>query len=311
VDTAEVWDGVRRMECDSGPGSANRASESVNRRPAGGRWPQARVRFEDRGAAHATMRTAAETAMTERHVTTLIADDEPLALRRLRALLAEIPWISLVGEVADGTDAVRAIDQLKPDLIFLDVVMPGLTGLEVLNHIEHRPTVVFTTAYDRFAVAAFEARALDYLLKPFGRRRLVATLDRIRDSLGSDDESPSVDRARLALDEAKPLDWLFVRERGRVTPVNIRNVVRFEGSDDYVLVHTADRRQLLVTLRMADLERILPQGFVRIHRSHVVNLAMVESFVSEPGGRFKVLLRDGTRLAVSRERARWLRGQAV
>jgi two-component system, LytTR family, response regulator len=248
--------------------------------------------------------------MDERRVTTLIVDDEPLALQRLRALLDDIPWIALVGEVSDGSDAVRAIDTLKPDLIFLDVVMPGLTGLEVLNRIEHRPTVVFTTAYDRFAVAAFEARALDYLLKPFGRRRLVATLDRIRESLDADAGPTSVDRGRSALDGPAPLDWLFVRERGRVTPVNIQHVIRFEGCDDYVTIHTASRR-LLSTLRMADLERMLPSSFVRIHRSHIVNLAMVESFLSEEGARFRVVLRDGTRLAVSRDRARWLRHRAI
>lgn len=248
--------------------------------------------------------------MSDRHVTTLIAEDEPLALRRLRGLLDAIPWITLVGEVADGPDAVRAIDHLKPDLIFLDVVMPGITGLEVLNRIQHRPTVVFTTAYDRFAVAAFEARALDYLLKPFGRRRLVATLDRIRESMGAASESISVERGRSALDPVTPVEWLFVRERGRVTPVNIRHVIRFEGSDDYVAIHTTDR-QLLGALRMVDLERMLPSGFVRIHRSHIVNLSMVESFVSEEGARFKVVLRDGTRLAVSRDRARWLRERAI
>jgi two-component system, LytTR family, response regulator len=249
----------------------------------------------------------------ERQITTLIADDEPLALGRLGALLREIPWISLVAEVADGTDAVRVIDDLKPDLVFLDVVMPGLTGLEVLNRIEHRPTVVFTTAYDRFAVAAFEAKALDYLLKPFGRSRLVGTLDRIRESLGSGAASPStsVERARSALqDEGKPLDWLFVRERGRVTPVNVTHVIRFEGSDDYVLIHTAER-QLLATMRMADLERMLPSNFARIHRSHIVNLTMVESFLSEEGARFRVLLRDGSRLAVSRDYAKWLRERAI
>ena len=247
----------------------------------------------------------------ERPVTTLIADDEPLALGRLGALLREIPWISLVAEVADGTDAVRAIDEMRPDLVFLDVVMPGLTGLEVLNRIEHRPTVVFTTAYDRFAVAAFEAKALDYLLKPFGRARLVATLDRIRESLGGDASSSSVERARSALeDDGKPLDWLFVRERGRVTPVNVSQVIRFEGSDDYVVIHTTGR-QLLATMRMGDLERMLPSNFVRIHRSHIVNLAMVESFLSEEGARYRVLLRDGSRLAVSRDYARWLRERAI
>src|SRR5215210_4186107 len=196
-------------------------------------------------------------AVMERRVTTLIADDEPLALQRLGTLLCEIPWITLVAEVGDGTDAVRAIDQLKPDLVFLDVVMPGLTGLEVLNRIEHRPTVVFTTAYDRYAVAAFEARALDYLLKPFGRRRLVETLERLRPAVDADADAgeaaaDTVDRGRAALDASAPLEWLFVRERGRVTPVHVARVVRFEGSDDYVTVHTLDRR-LLATIRMSDL----------------------------------------------------------
>jgi two-component system LytT family response regulator len=250
--------------------------------------------------------------MADRHVATLIADDEPLARQRLSALLAEIPWITIIGEVADGGEAVRAIDELKPELIFLDVVMPGCTGIEVLSRITHRPSVVFTTAYDRYAVAAFEARALDYLLKPFGRRRLVATLDRIRESIGADVDSDvdSVERGRAALEVSAPLDWLFVRERGRVTPVNVQHIVRFEGSDDYVTIHTAER-QLLATLKLGDLERMLPTNFVRIHRSHIVNLAMVESFVTGEGARFTVVLRDRTRIAVSRDRARWLRERTI
>jgi two-component system LytT family response regulator len=253
--------------------------------------------------------------MANRHVTTLIADDEPLARQRLSALLADIPWITIVGEVADGTEAIHAIDELKPELIFLDVVMPGCTGIEVLSRIAHRPSVVFTTAYDRYAVAAFEARALDYLLKPFGRRRLVATLDRIRESMTANtSDTPvlldTVERGRAALEPNTPLDWLFVRERGRVTPVNVQHVIRFEGSDDYVTIHTAER-QLLATLKLADLERMLPSNFVRIHRSHIVNLAMVESFVTEEGARYTVVLRDRTRLGVSRDRARWLRERTI
>lgn len=261
--------------------------------------------------------------MADRHVTTLIADDEPLARQRLSALLADIPWITIVGEVADGTEAIRAIDELRPELIFLDVVMPGCTGIEVLSRIVHRPSVVFTTAYDRYAVAAFEARALDYLLKPFGRRRLVATLDRIHESIGAGSDElagsmgagalgalDTIERGRAALEPSAPLDWLFVRERGRVTPVNVQHVVRFEGSDDYVTIHTAER-QLLATLKLADLERMLPSNFVRIHRSHIVNLAMVESFVTEEGARYTVVLRDRTRLGVSRDRARWLRDRTI
>src|SRR5436853_2478670 len=149
--------------------------------------------------------------MTSRRVTTLIADDEPLALRRLREMLVDVPWIALVGEATDGVDAARMIDQLTPDLVFLDVVMPGLTGLELLSRIRHRPTVVFTTAYDRYAVAAFEARALDYILKPFGRRRFAGVLDRIHESLEIGEPTPNVERARDALQSGAPLEWLFVR----------------------------------------------------------------------------------------------------
>jgi two-component system LytT family response regulator len=192
--------------------------------------------------------------------------------------------------------------------------MPGLTGLEVLNQLDHRPAVVFTTAYDRYAVAAFEANAIDYLLKPFGRRRLVATLDRIRESV----EQARQRAARAASEAATaqspapraPVDWLFVRERGRVTPVNVARVVRFEGCDDYAVVHV-DGRQMLAALRLSELEQLLPSNFVRVHRSHIVNLAMVESFVSQEGARFTVVMRDGTRIAVSRERARWLRERAI
>lgn len=245
-------------------------------------------------------------------VTAVIADDEPLARRRLHELLGEVPWISLIGEAADGVDAVRLIDQLRPDLIFLDVMMPGLSGLEVLSHIQHHPTVVFTTAYDRFAVAAFEARALDYILKPFGRRRFASALERIRESVDSNAaaDTPSVERAREALGPSAPLSWLFVRERGRVTPVNVATVARFEGSDDYVTIHTGDR-QLLANLKMSDLETMLPPSFLRIHRSHIVNLEMVETFRADDTGRFTVVMRDGTRLAVSRDRAKWLRERAI
>jgi two-component system LytT family response regulator len=243
-------------------------------------------------------------------VTALIADDEPLARRRLHELLGDVPWISLVGEAVDGIDAARLIDRLRPDLVFLDVVMPGLTGLEVLAHITHRPTVVFTTAYDRFAVAAFEARALDYILKPFGRKRFADALERIRESVDAEADVPSVERARDALAPSTPLEWLFVRERGRVTPVNVAKVARFEGNDDYVTIHTGDKR-LLANLRLVDLEAMLPPSFLRIHRSHIVNLEMVETFRSDETGKFTVVLRDGTRLAVSRDRAKWLRERAI
>ena len=232
--------------------------------------------------------------MGDREIRTLIVDDEPLAVQRLRAMLQDVHGIAVVGEATNGADAIRAIDELTPDLVFLDIVMPDGSGLDVVGRITHRPTVVFTTAYDQYAVAAFEARALDYLIKPFGPRRLVATLDRVRETM----------------QPVPALDWLFVRERGRVTPIRVDDIVRFEGCDDYVWIYTTGR-PLLAALRLHELERQLPAGFVRVHRSHIINLAMVDRFVTAENTRCSVVLRDGTRVAVSRDRARWLRDRAV
>ena len=119
----------------------------------------------------------------------VIVEDEPIARRRLQDLVAEIDWIECVGEAADGLTAVSVIDQLRPDLVFLDIEMPELSGLEVLGRIHHDPAIVFTTAYDRFAVAAFELEAVDYLLKPFGRDRLLAALERVRRAAKEDRKS--------------------------------------------------------------------------------------------------------------------------
>ncbi len=110
----------------------------------------------------------------------LIVDDEPIARRRLRKLLGEIVWLDCVGEVGDGAAAIRAIDGTRPDLVFLDIELPGCSGIDVLRRVQHRPAVIFTTAFDRYAVTAFELQAIDYLLKPFGRRRLHAALERVR-----------------------------------------------------------------------------------------------------------------------------------
>jgi two-component system LytT family response regulator len=248
--------------------------------------------------------------MADSPVRTLVADDEPLARAKLRALLADVPWIEVVGEARDGPDAVTLVNDLKPDLVFLDVVMPGLTGIEAVERFLHHPTIVFTTGFDRYAVAAFEARAVDYLLKPFGRRRLDETLSRVRAAKGGGSDPSIAVRQRAALQPDAMLDWLFIREHGRVTPIDVRDVIRFEGRDDYVAVHTEGHRRL-AALKMTDLERLLPSTFIRVHRSHIVNLAHVEGFLPDEGGRYQVLLRDGTKLAVSRLRSQWIRERMV
>jgi two-component system LytT family response regulator len=242
--------------------------------------------------------------------TALIVEDEPLARQTLRELLEELPEITCVGEAADGLTALRAIDRLAPQLVFLDIQLPGLDGIEVLRRCRHIPAIVFTTAFDRYAVTAFELHAVDYLLKPFGRERLRAAVTRAR--LGADAHAQAAALARLAAavsaGVASPLERLFLRERGTIRPIPVDRIVRLEARDDYVAVHSLEGRYLIHVTLQDLLPRLDRREFVRIHRSHAVNWRHVRALTPGPGGRLVVLLTDGTRIAASRDRSRELRG---
>jgi two-component system LytT family response regulator len=244
----------------------------------------------------------------------VVVEDEPIARRQLCDLVSEIDWIDCVGEAADGRTAVAVIDDLKPDLVFLDIEMPELNGLDVLRRIEHDPAIVFTTAYDKFAVAAFELEAIDYLLKPFGRDRLRAALERVRRMVRTNDDEPVSRRAEDAIAQSSgegTLTRIFVRDRGRIVPIAVLDIERLEADDDYVAVHTAGRRYL-VYLGMNEFEaRLDPQRFLRIHRSHIVNLDYVAAMSPFDGARLEIQMRDGTKLVASRTRSRELRGLAI
>jgi len=243
--------------------------------------------------------------------TAVIADDEPLARRKLRELVAEVPWLTCVGEAADGLETLQQVDAAKPDVLFLDIQMPGLSGLEVLARATHVPTVVFTTAYDRYAVAAFELQALDYLLKPFGRRRFLAAIERVREAMERHGAPQPLERAQEALDPGRYLTRLFVRDRGRIVPIRIADIQRLEARDDYVAVHLAGGRHL-VHMPMSEFARRLdPERFLQVHRSHIVNLDHVQALVPYDGSRLQVELRDGTKIMASRVRSKLLRHEAV
>src|SRR5215467_15990456 len=176
----------------------------------------------------------------------VVVEDEPIARQQLRDLLLEVDWIDCVGEAADGRSAAAMIDQLEPDLVFLDIEMPEMSGLDVLGAIRHEPAVVFTTAYDKFAVAAFELEAIDYLLKPFGRERLYAALDRVKRAVRGDGDVPISHRAHEAIEQRdRWLTRIFVRDRGRLVPIAAADIERLEADDDYVAVHSRGRRYLV------------------------------------------------------------------
>jgi two-component system LytT family response regulator len=239
-------------------------------------------------------------------VTTLIADDEPIARAGLRRLLSSVDWIDVVGEAENGPATRAAIDALRPELVFLDIKMPGLLGTDALRLATHRPHVVFTTAYLEHAVTAFELGALDYLLKPFGPERLGAALDRVRSALGEPASSSAFDRMHDVFGNA-PMTRLFVRTGRAITPIAVADVSHFDADGDYVMAHT-DRSRHLLHVAISRLERRLDAAtFVRVHRAHIVNLNRVLAFKSASSGQLFAHFADGTRVPVSRGRAQELR----
>ncbi|HEX5714687.1 MAG TPA: LytTR family DNA-binding domain-containing protein [Thermoanaerobaculia bacterium] len=240
-------------------------------------------------------------------VRALVVEDEPHARQSLREYSAEVEWLALVGEAGDGAEAVRLIDRLKPDLVFLDVNLPELSGLQVVERIHHRPEIVFTTAYDQFALSAFEVGALDYLLKPFGRQRFHTMLERVRRHLlpPATTAVPTAERARAAF--GSPLRLLFARTRDAIVPIDVRTVRHIQASGDYVEVHCETGTHLLHTSLGELAERLDPELFLQVHRSHIVNLEAVELLRPFDSRRLLIKLRGGKEILASRSASELLR----
>lgn len=241
----------------------------------------------------------------------IIVDDEDSARRRLRNLLAAEPDLEVVGECQDGEEAIVAIRQLRPDLVFLDVRMPGLDGLDVLEMLgsELPPAVVFATAYDDYAVRAFEARAVDYLLKPFSVARLKETIRRVRDRLEArPTRVAAASWLRVLQEELRPRR-ITLRSGGTAVFLEEDEIDRIEGEGNYIRVH-ARGQTILLRETLKGILKLLPgQGFVRIHNSHIVNLRHVREVEPTSHGEYVVRLIDGTRLPASRTYAGELRAR--
>ena len=238
-------------------------------------------------------------------VRTLVVDDEPIARAGLRAMLLAFEWVEVIGEAADGESAVAAIESLQPELVFLDVQMPGLLGTDVLRRIEKQPLIIFTTAFAEHAVSAFELGAVDYLLKPFGPRRLSAAMERIRAAIG-EPAGDALERLTGALSSG-PITRLFVRTGGNLVPLLVADVLSFEADGDYVIAHT-ERTSHALHLSLNRLEERLDSSrFARVHRAHIVNLDHVRTFKRDTRGNLEAELVNGRRVPVSRSRAQELR----
>ena len=240
---------------------------------------------------------------------TLVVDDEAPARERLVRLLADVEGVELVGEAADGRQAVELIEHLRPDLVLLDIQMPGLDGFEVIEALEDPPPIIFVTAYDEYALRAFEVHALDYLLKPYSRARLEQAVRRAETAL--DEEEAFAARLELLLESLAVLGHYMTRlavwDRDRIRVLDICAVDWISSAGEGALVHVGEDAYL-VRRSLAELaSRLDPATFFRTHRAVIVNLDRVQEVIPWFKGSHKLRLTTGTEVDLSRRRARALR----
>lgn len=236
--------------------------------------------------------------MDEPPLKVLIADDEPLAAERLQLLLARAAGVDLVGTASDGEAAVRLAEGLGPDVMLLDIAMPGMDGIDVARALAERrpsPAVIFVTAFDQFAVAAFEVAAVDYLMKPIEPARLMTALDRARVHLRHRGEE-----AALSAPPSAFLEEFWASDRTGLVRIAARDIDRITAERDYMRLHVG-ARSWLIHHSMASLEdRLDPQLFVRLHRSAIVRRDFIAGFSRNPSGRWIARLGDGSEQPVGR-----------
>jgi two-component system, LytTR family, response regulator len=229
---------------------------------------------------------------------TLIVDDEDLARQLLREYAGEVGGLEIIGECNNGFDAVKAIGELNPELVFLDVQMPKLDGFEVIELIDHKPAIIFITAYDIYAMRAFEAHAVDYLLKPFHLDRFKQSIERARARLG--EHLPSAAQLREAAQPGQKLERVVVRDSSKVHIIPADKLDYIEAQDDYIALHS-ENKNYLKQQTISNIESQLdPMRFARIHRSYIVNIeriVRIEAFTKDSR---IAILKDGTQIPVSR-----------
>jgi two-component system LytT family response regulator len=251
-------------------------------------------------------------------INVLIIDDEPLARDGISLRLAEEEDINIIGECANGSDAIRSILSLQPDLVFLDIKMPKVNGFDVVNAVglEYMPPVIFLTAYDEYAIEAFKTHAVDYLLKPIDNDRFRESLQHARQQILKNTIAQRSEQLTDLLTKTKDLgnqslrkshtttqfsnERLVIRSNGHVYLLESNDIYWVEAEGDYVSVHTPEKSHL-VRETMKNMEaRLHEQGFQRVHRSSIVNLAYVRELISLDSGDYKIILRDNTGVKLSR-----------
>ena len=235
----------------------------------------------------------------------IIVEDERPARDLLRSYLEEFPELEIMGEYDNGFDGLKAINELKPDAIFLDVQMPTLTGFELLEVLEHQPEVIFTTAYDQFAIRAFERNAVDYLLKPFSKERFREAISKLKSRLelkqdGVKEES-GIEKIRQHFAESdEKLHRVVIKKSGKIHVISTSDINFLEAQDDYVMVYTDEGKYLKQQTMKYFEQHLDPQQFVRVHRSYIANITCIERIEPYEKSNFILILKDGNKVPVSR-----------
>ena len=214
---------------------------------------------------------------------TIIVEDEVMSRDALSSIIKKIPWLKLVGEAGSFNKAVDLINENKPDVLFLDIRMPGGTGLDILNNTDAAPYIIFTTAYGEFAVDAFDHCAVDYLLKPYSQKRLFEALEKLRLRLFGKNEVQ-----------------IFVKSGNQMLPLELGQVDYFTADKDYVIAYSGEEERLLTTTLSALEKQLDPEQYVRVHRSYIVNLHMIKSMQRYGDRQFKIIMRNHSEIISSK-----------
>jgi two-component system LytT family response regulator len=237
--------------------------------------------------------------MTEK-IRTIIVEDEELARNLLKSFLKDAENIELIAECENGFEGVKMINEMKPDLVFLDIQMPKITGFELLELLDHKPHIIFATAYDQYALKAFEYNAADYLLKPYSKDRLMEAIEKVASRIK--EEGPASDVAEKVSEYPKEefLDRIVVKDRHKIHIIPVDQVRYIESMDDYVMIYTQEGRHMKQKT-MKYLEGALnPKDFVRIHRSSIVKVSEINEIQQYEKESYIVILHDKTKLKVSK-----------
>lgn len=230
----------------------------------------------------------------------LLVEDEELARDLLKSYLKDHPEVNLIGECENGFEGVQKINELKPDLVFLDIQMPKITGFEMLQLLDHKPDIIFTTAYDQYALKAFEINAVDYLLKPFSKDRMFSAIDKALERRGRQEESEDQLSKLSEYSTGEYIDRVVVKDRHRIHIIPTEHIRYIESMDDYVLIYTSEGRHMKQNTMKFFETHLDPHEFIRIHRSYIVCVSQIGEIQQYEKESYVVILKDQTKLKVSK-----------